>query len=81
MGIVPPEARVGDSVYSVWECIVVRNVSEDRWMIVGRAHLPTQTLRDVIDKRYADAPKTRTCRLPGGRRTFRGSSDGKRLRI
>ena len=51
LGFVPPEARVGDSICAFWESnigVVVRRVGEDRWMIVGRADLSTEKLRDII---------------------------------
>jgi len=59
IGFVPPEARVGDLVYSFWECnlgVVLRKVGEDRWMIVGKADISTEKSIDTIQKRtYSDA--------------------------
>ncbi|SPO01777.1 uncharacterized protein DNG_04450 [Cephalotrichum gorgonifer] len=55
MGFAPPEAREGDLVYSFWECnvgIIVRKVADDRFMIVGRADLSVETLREIINIRY-----------------------------
>ncbi|KAH7015829.1 heterokaryon incompatibility protein-domain-containing protein [Ilyonectria destructans] len=55
MGFVPPQARPGDLIYSFWECtvgFVVRNVADDRWMIVGRADLSRETLPGILDKDY-----------------------------
>ncbi|CAG9973282.1 unnamed protein product [Clonostachys byssicola] len=59
MGFLPPGAKEGDQICSFWEAcfgVVIREVSEDRWMIVGRATMSKESLTPAVTESvYHDA--------------------------
>jgi hypothetical protein len=59
MGFLPPGAKEGDQICSFWEAcfgVVIRKVSEDRWMIVGRATMSKESLTPAVTESvYHDA--------------------------
>lgn len=59
MGFLPPGAKEGDQICSFWEAcfaVVIRKVSEDRWMIVGRATMSKESLTPAVrESVYHDA--------------------------
>lgn len=55
MGFLPPGSKEGDSIYSFWQSlvgIVVRQVGDDRWMIVGRTTLSKESITPMVEKSY-----------------------------
>ncbi|KAI9164094.1 HET-domain-containing protein [Paramyrothecium foliicola] len=58
MGFLPPRAKVGDRIFSFWNTyigFIVRQVAEDRWMIVGRTTLAKEGMEKIVNSSYMRA--------------------------